>query len=220
MLDKYIELLKPKVNVLFADDLTGHDISHLERTMKIALFLQKHEGGDFLVIGVAAFLHDIHRIISSETGIYCLPKDSLIKVKEILDEVEFPGEKTESVLEAIEYHEEYYWNKTKEHNLETKIVQDADNLDAVGALGIARTIQLSTTKNVGLYDPNVPINENEDYHEKKLDASIVHHFYHKILKMDQTMNTDAAKKLAKKRSSIAKLFVQKLMEEIELTDLD
>jgi uncharacterized protein len=219
MLEYFIELLRPKVIELFSDDSTGHDISHLERTMKIALFLQKHEGGDALVIGVAAFLHDIHRIMKKDNSSYCLPKDSLKKTEEILASIKFPKDKINLVLDAIEYHEEYYWNKTKNHNLETLIIQDADNLESVGALGIVRTIQYCANHNIELYNPSIPIDESEDYIETKHDPSIVHHFYHKILKMERTMNTETAKGIAKKRAITAKIFVDNLMKELEIADL-
>jgi len=220
MLEEYIKQLRPKVIELFSKDSTGHNTDHLERTMNLALYLQKSEGGDKLIIGVAAFLHDIHRVIQNETGSYCTPKESILKVEELLKEVNFPKEKIKGVLEAIEYHEEYYWNKTKEHNIETKILQDADNLDCVGALGVARIIQYFTSHNIPLYDQTIPLNENDDYREEEQDPTIIHHFYHKLLKTDKTMNTKTATKLAKKRSKIAKDFTEKLMEELNLMDLN
>ena len=68
MLEKYIEELKPFVIELFKNDSTGHDISHLERVMKLALHIQENEGGDRLIIGISAFLHDVHRIMQNKTG--------------------------------------------------------------------------------------------------------------------------------------------------------
>lgn len=65
MLEKYIEDLRPLVFELFKKDSSGHDISHLERTMNTALYLQSKEGGDRIVIGIAAFLHDVHRIMQN-----------------------------------------------------------------------------------------------------------------------------------------------------------
>jgi len=219
MLESYIELLRPKVIELFSKDLAGHSTDHLERAMTLALYLQEKEGGDRLIIGVASFLHDIHRVIQNEKGSYCSPKESLPKVEELLNEVDFPKEKIKEVLNAIQYHEEYYWNKTKEHNIETKILQDADNLDCVGALGVARIIQYFTSCNIPLYNSTIPLNKDDDYREEEQDPTIIHHFYHKLLKTDKTMNTKAATVLAEKRSKIAKDFTSKLMEEINVTDL-
>ena len=66
MLEDYIERLKPYVNELFKEDSSGHDISHLVRVMNNALYIQEKEGGDRVIIGISAFLHDIHRIMENE----------------------------------------------------------------------------------------------------------------------------------------------------------
>ena len=92
MLEDYINKLKPEVLKLFKNDSSGHDITHLERTMNLALYLQKFEGGDKIVIGISAFLHDVHRILQNETGKFVSPKDSLWKVKEILSVVDLSNE--------------------------------------------------------------------------------------------------------------------------------
>ena len=65
--EDYINKLRPEVLKLFKNDSSGHDITHLERTMNIALLLQKYEGGDEIVVGISAFLHDVHRIMQNES---------------------------------------------------------------------------------------------------------------------------------------------------------
>lgn len=81
MIEEYINKLKPYVLDIFSKDSSGHDISHLERTMKLALYLQEKEGGDRVVIGISAFLHDIHRILGNEKGNFVYPKESLETVR-------------------------------------------------------------------------------------------------------------------------------------------
>ena len=154
MLEEYINRLKPEVLKLFKEDSSGHDITHLERTMNIALLLQKYEGGDRIVIGISAFLHDVHRIMQNDTGEIVSPKDSLEKVKEILNVVELEKEQLEKILHAIEYHEVYNWNnpQNKEEDINTLILQDADNLDAIGAIGIGRTFTYGGANNIPMYD--------------------------------------------------------------------
>ena len=129
MLEDYINKLKPEVLKIFKKDSSGHDITHLQRTMRVALLLQKYEGGDEIVVGISAFLHDIHRIMQNETGKFIAPKDSLGKIKEILSVVDLEEEKIKKILHAIEYHEVYNWNnpKNKEDDINTLILQDADN---------------------------------------------------------------------------------------------
>ena len=89
--NELIESLRVKVSEYFSSDASGHSIDHLERVLKYALYLQSKEGGDIVVIAIASFVHDVHRIMQNETGKFVSPKDSLPKVKEILtkfDEIE------------------------------------------------------------------------------------------------------------------------------------
>ena len=88
-------------------ETSGHDYFHALRTYKLSLFLQEREGGDRLVLGVASWLHDIHRIIQNKTGKYCTPEQSLSEIKKILHQIRFPLRKTTGVLDCVKYHEEY-----------------------------------------------------------------------------------------------------------------
>lgn len=158
MLENYIEKLKPYVIDLFKRDSSGHDISHLIRTMNTALYLQEKEGGDRIIIGIAAFLHDVHRIMQNESGKFVSPKDSLEKVKEILSHIDLTDEQVNKICYAIEQHEEYNWNGKNVDDINTLILQDADNLDAIGAIGIGRTFSYGGSHNVIMYDDKVPLN--------------------------------------------------------------
>lgn len=165
MLEEYIEKLKPFIIELFKNDSSGHDISHLERTMKLALHIQEKEGGDRLIIGISAFLHDVHRIMQNETGKFVSPKDSLGTVRKILANVDLDEEQVNKICYCIEYHEEYNWNGNNVNDINTLILQDADNLDAIGAIGIGRTFSYGGSHNIVMYDENVELNENNDYSE-------------------------------------------------------
>lgn len=214
MLEDYIEKLKPFVVDLFKNDSSGHDISHLERTMKLALHIQEKEGGDRLIIGIAAFLHDVHRIMQNETGKFVSPKDSLLTVRNILANVDLYGEKVNKICYCIEYHEEYNWNGNNVSDINTLILQDADNLDAIGAIGIGRTFSYSGSHNIVMYDDTVPFNENSDYAESNgNDPSTIHHFYHKLFKLGKNMNTNTAKKVANRRTEFMKAFVDEFLDE-------
>ena len=214
MLEKYIEELRPHVIVLFKKDFSGHDISHLERTMNTALYLQSKEGGDRIVIGIAAFLHDVHRIMQNETGNFVCPKDSLDTVKNILKYINLSNEQIEKICYCIEYHEQYNWNGNNVDDINTLILQDADNLDAIGAIGIGRTFFYGGAHNVVMYNPSVPLNEKNDYVESNVsDESTIHHFYHKLFKLQDNMNTKTAKELAEKRTNFMKNFVNEFLSE-------
>lgn len=214
MLENYIEKLKPYVIDLFKRDSSGHDISHLIRTMNTALYLQEKEGGDRIIIGIAAFLHDVHRIMQNESGKFVLPKDSLEKVKEILSHIDLTDEQVNKICYAIEQHEEYNWNGKNVDDINTLILQDADNLDAIGAIGIGRTFSYGGSHNVIMYDDKVPLNQNDDYSESNGDdESTIHHFYHKLFKLGDNMNTTTAKNLANRRIEFMKTFVKEFLDE-------
>lgn len=214
MLENYIEKLKPYVIDLFKRDSSGHDISHLIRTMNTALYLQEKEGGDRIIIGIAAFLHDVHRIMKNESGKFVSPKDSLEKVKEILSHIDLTDEQVNKICYAIEQHEEYNWNGKNVDDINTLILQDADNLDAIGAIGIGRTFSYGGSHNVIMYDDKVPLNQNDDYSESNGDdESTIHHFYHKLFKLGGNMNTTTAKNLANRRIEFMKTFVKEFLDE-------
>lgn len=214
MLEKYIEELKPYVINLFKNDSSGHDISHLIRTMRTALYIQEKEGGDRIIIGISAFLHDVHRIMQNESGKFVSPKDSISQVKDILSHINLSEEQINKICYCIEYHEEYNWNGKNVEDINTLILQDADNLDAIGAIGIGRTFSYGGSHNVVMYDDSTPLNENNDYSETNGDdPSTIHHFYHKLFKLGNNMNTKTAKELANKRTEFMKAFVNEFLSE-------
>ncbi len=214
MLEEYIQELKPYVIELFNKDSSGHDISHLIRVMNTALYLQEKEGGDRIIIGISAFLHDVHRIMQNETGNIVSPKDSIPKIKEILSYIDLDDEQVEKICYCIEYHEEYNWNGNNVDDINALILQDADNLDAIGAIGIGRTFSYGGSHSIKMYDENVPLNEENDFAESKgNDPSTIHHFYHKLFKLGENMNTSTAKYLAEKRIVFMKDFVKEFLNE-------
>jgi uncharacterized protein len=160
---KIIKQLEKEIQKTFHDENSGHDIHHLKRTLTLALNIQRKEGGDQLVIAISAFLHDLHRIIQKETGKYCSAKKSLPRVKELLDKVELSNEQKKKILHCIEFHEEYNFSKQGKgatNNLETLIVQDADNLDSIGAIGIARAFSFGGAYKLPMWIPELPIKKN------------------------------------------------------------
>lgn len=214
MLEEYIEKLKPIILELFSEESSGHDIAHLERTMKIALYLQQKEGGDRIIIGISAFLHDIHRIMQKENGgVFVSPKDSLEMVKNILSNIELTQEQIDKICYAIEFHENYNWNGENVNDINTLILQDADNLDAIGAIGIGRAFAYGGAHNMKMYDDKIPLNNQSDYIEGKISASTIHHFYHKLFKLADNMNTKTAKEIGIQRTEFMRNFVQEFLFE-------
>lgn len=213
-MEEIIHQLEEEIKNLFHEESSGHDIYHLKRTLNNALTIQKKEGGDRLIIAVSAFLHDIHRIIQKETGKFCSPKDSLPKVKKILDKTKLSKEQKEKVLHCIEYHEEYHFSENGKsvNDIETLVLQDADNLDAIGAIGIGRTFMFHGSNGDLMWIPEKPF-DRETFDESKKDPSTIHHFYSKLLKLKENMNTETAKKMADKRHEFIELFLQEFFDE-------
>jgi len=214
MLEEYIKIIKPYIIDLFKDDSSGHDISHLTRTMNIAVNLCEKENGDKLIVGIAAFMHDIHRIMQNESGKFVSPKESLPKVREILNHTDLSEEIKDKICFAIEYHEEYNWNGNNVNDINTLILQDADNMDAIGAIGIGRTFSYGGAHNVVMFDEESPLEMEENYAEHKgNDPSTIHHFYHKLFKLADNMNTKTAQNKAIERTEFMKAFVNEFLDE-------
>jgi len=141
-LETIINRLRKKVENFFKCDKSGHNIDHLERTLKYATFLQSKEGGDILVIGISAFIHDIHRIMSDKLDRYVSPEESLSVVEDFISDIKITEEQKTHILHAIKHHEEYNFSSGKKvKDIESKILQDADNLDAIGAIGLVRVLK-------------------------------------------------------------------------------
>lgn len=213
-LDKIINKLRGKVVNYFSGDASGHNIDHLERTLHYALFLQSKEGGDRIVVGISAFIHDIHRIMSASQQRFVSPKESLPVVEEFLKDIEISDKQKKSILRAIEHHEEYGFSHDgiTVNDIESLILQDADNLDAIGAVGLVRTIKYSAAHNIPDYQPNIPLYQNE-YDASVEDPSTIHHINNKLLRLGKYMNTKTAKELAKKKIKLVKDFMNMFIQE-------
>ena len=213
MLEEYIEKLQPYVMEMFKLDSSGHDITHLIRTMDTALYIQEKEGGDRIIIGISAFLHDIHRILEKEVGHFVSPKDSIPKIKEILSNVNLDEEQVNKICFCIENHENYNWNGNNVDDINALILQDADNLDAIGAIGIGRAFTASGYHHLCMYDPSIELDNEDVFIEGYKDPSVLHHFYHKLFKLGDNMNTKTAKEIARKRIEFMKEFTDEFLNE-------
>lgn len=202
-----------QIESYFKNDTTGHSVGHLIRTMLIAEKLQKKEGGDLEVVIFSALLHDVHRIMQAEKGKYVSPKESLPQVKKFLKELDLPFEKKKHILYSIEHHEEYSFGKEKVSvtDIESKILQDADNLDAIGAIGLYRCFEYSNSHKIVCY-VNQPL-YYDDFEEKKFDISMVHHIHNKLCRLKDGMNTETGKKMAISRTKILDKFVNDYIAE-------
>lgn len=211
-----IKELERQVKKLFSSDSSGHDFYHLQRVLNLALHIQEKEGGDLIVVAVAAFLHDVHRIMQNKKGKYCSPKDSLPKVRSIIQHSSLPASKIDKVLECVELHEEYDFSdqgKTA-RTIECFIVQDADNLDAMGAVGIARVFSFGGAHGIPIWVPEIQTDNQSNWDETKPQSPHqIQHFYEKLLRLKDNMNTSTAKKIAASRHKFMEKYLEQFFKE-------
>jgi uncharacterized protein len=198
------------------EDATGHDWYHVDRVRRNALHICKQEKkGDPFIIEMAALLHDIPDEKLNKTieqGRRRL--DSFLNKMMINDEAK--GH-IEEIIDSISYKG---GQKTELKTMEAKIVQDADRIDAIGAIGIARAFAYGGKKGQSIYDPAVQIREKmtlEEYRKGK--STSVHHFYEKLLKLKDLLNTDTARKMAEKRQQMMLSFLEQFYQEWDGQDL-
>jgi uncharacterized protein len=202
------------VKIKLQDEHTGHDWYHAERVWKLAKRLQEEEGGDKELIELSALLHDL--------GDYKKYEFNEIKgtfvLRGMMDVLEIEEEKKEKILQIID-EAQFIGDDTKPPtSVEAKIVQDADYLDALGAIGIARTFATGGKIGRMLHDPNRKPRtrlSKKDYQTKKKAGTSINYFYEKSLKLPKMMNTKTGKELAQGRVECMKDFLEKFYKEWE-----
>lgn len=197
------------IKEIFQNDFSGHDFFHSMRVYRTAMKIAQAEHADMQVVALAALLHDVDdRKLSPMTAekkenaarfmrSQNVPESEIRQVCQIIDEVSFKG--TDSVRPST---------------LEGKCVQDADRLDALGAIGIARTFAYGGSHNRAIYDPELPprtaMNQAQYYGSK---STSLNHFYEKLFLLEGMMNTETGKAIARKRTQYMQQFVDEFLNE-------
>jgi uncharacterized protein len=191
----------------------GHDWFHIERVYKNALLIAEAEDCDLEVVTLAALLHDIadskfhngNETIGPKIARAYLESNRVLPatvdhVIAIIENISFKGGNFERTFDSKELY----------------IVQDADRLDAIGAIGIARTFNYGGFKNRALYDPEIQPNLSQTKEEyKKSEGPTLNHFYEKLLLLKDKMNTETGIKMAKKRHDFMLHFLAQFYAEWE-----
>lgn len=199
------------VKITLANAEAGHDWFHIERVYNTAQTINKTEQADELIVALAALLHDIadskfnggdEEIGPQKAGEFLesidIPLKIIKEVKLIIKNLSFKAS-----LGEIDYH-------SKELN----VVQDADRLDAIGAIGIARAFTYGGYKNRLLYDPAIKPNLSMSKDEyKNTTAPTINHFYEKLLLLKGLMKTEAGKEMAQKRHDFMLLYLEQFYAE-------
>ncbi len=199
-----IECIENQVKLHFTNDYSGHDYLHTKRVLQNALTLAESEGADVFTVMLAALLHDVDdiKLVADNYGefYYCkkflktadVEEKVIIAVCEAVSSVSFSSSKSCSSIEAM-------------------IVQDADRLDALGAVGIARCFSYGGNKNRPIYTEEDFIGNN-----MQMSDSSISHFYQKLVKLEELMNTSAAKEEARIRTAYIKAYLKEFYRETNI----
>lgn len=198
----------------------GHDWFHIERVFKNAILISKEEKADVFVISLSALLHDIADPKFYDGDETIGPK----KASEFLEKQEVSKAIKNHVINIIKHisYKNTFDTKSSSAQVigekftskELEIVQDADRLDAIGAIGIARCFNYGGFKNRALYNPEILPNLNmtkEEY--KNSDAPTINHFYEKLLLLKDKMNTASGKRIAAERHKYMQQFLNQFYDE-------
>ncbi len=211
MNDKRIESIQAEVKRTLQNAECGHDYSHAIRVKNNAELIAKSEGGNLPIIQAAALLHDVsdEKFSNGNTII------GLKLTEKILRKGKFKSAEIAQIIDIIQnisYKGGFSANRIP--SIECAIVQDADRLDAIGAIGIARAFHYGGYKNRELYNPEIPPQDFENADEyRNSNGPTLNHFYEKLLKLKYLMNTPTAKELAESRHSFIERFVQEFLAE-------
>lgn len=192
-------------------DATGHDIAHVNRVVKMATYISEQEQvGDLLTIQLASLLHD-----TVDTKLTNTHK-ALQYLKDFLTNLQLAPEHLQHILYIIE-HISYKNGQNNDVTLsiEGQIVRDADRLDAIGAIGIARTFQFSGhfKEPMWLEHNTKNINEVDASFYSEWSPSAIRHFYEKLFKLKDLMHTTTAKQIAQQRHKYMQQFVEQFFDE-------
>jgi uncharacterized protein len=196
----------------FASESSGHDWFHVDRVRRLAILIGRAERSNLFVTEMAALLHDLDdwKLTGSELQIPVearkwlidlgVEEDTTAQILEVIEEVSFKGAGIETPV----------------HSIESAVVQDADRLDAIGAIGIARTFAYGGHKNRLIYDPAIPPEMHRDFQSyQKSNAPTINHFFEKLLLLKDRMNTNTAKSIAAQRHLFMENYLNQFFEEWE-----
>ena len=205
IIDRASEYVREK----FENEYSGHDWFHTLRVFRTATRIAEAEGADVVTVQFAALLHDVDdRKLSPETY------EDKTNARRFLSENSVDEGKIEDICRII--GEISFAENCVPSTLEGKCVQDADRLDAIGAIGIARAFAYGGNHNRLMYHPDIAPNPNMSKEEYvKSNSTTVNHFYEKLFKLTDMMNTDTAKLIAKERDEYMKAFISEFMDEWE-----
>ncbi|HKI89138.1 MAG TPA: HD domain-containing protein [Draconibacterium sp.] len=195
------------IHSVFEKEDSGHDWWHIYRVRNMALEIAKQEGGDLFIIEMASLVHDLDDWKLNHSG-----NNKTLPLLEKLGVDKQTIEKVLRLTEQVSFKGAGVPNKAT--TLEAQIVQDADRLDAIGAIGIARTFAYGGSKGRLIYDPSVEPVEHIDFDSYKSNtAPTLNHFYEKLLLLKDRLNTRTARKIGEERHRFMEIFLEQFFVE-------
>lgn len=208
-----VERTREHVRELFENEGTGHDYWHIDRVRVMALRLADEEGADAFVVELAALLHDIADWKFHHGDLTAGPR----RARAWLTELETDPAVVDHVVEIIENVSfKGAGVGTPMRTVEGSVVQDADRLDAIGAIGIARTFAYGGHRNQPIHDPRATPEPHESFEAYRDSAGgTICHFHEKLLLLRDRMHTDAARRIAEERHRYMEAFLERFHREWE-----
>lgn len=207
--ENIISCAKTYVHKLLSEECSGHDDLHVLRVFYNAKILQEKEGGNLFIIALASLLHDVD-------DYKLFPENKNYEnTRNFLNENRVPLEIQEQVIKIISQVSFKGNDSVTPDTLEGQIVQDADRLDALGAIGIARCFAYGGSKQRKIYDPEEQITSDlNELEYRNQQTSSIAHFYKKLLLLKDLMNTKTGKDMANKRHQFLVDFLDEFYDEI------
>jgi uncharacterized protein len=192
-----LEEMERYAHTIFREDATGHDFYHMKRVAKTGRKIALKEGADPFLTEAIGWMHDI-----GDHKLFDRPADAIAEAKSFLLRIEL---EESMIREIFQVCRDISFSKGRiPETLEGKIIQDADRLDAIGAIGIARTFAFGGAASRLIHWPNDP------------KQSSIQHFYDKLLKLKETLHTDTANQMAEKRHAFMERFLDQFFEEWDM----
>ena len=202
---------KAYVSQVLSQDSSGHDWWHIYRVWKLAKHIAKKENANIFIVELAALLHDIAdwKFHDGDLDIGPATARKWLKSQDVADDI------IEQVCDIIKNVSFKGANVAQQPlSLEGQVVQDADRLDALGAIGIGRTFAYGGHKGRKMYDPNIPHQKHDSFEAyQKSEGTTLNHFYEKLFLLKDRMNTKTGQALANERHQIMENFVEQFLKE-------
>lgn len=193
-----------------SDSDVAHDASHIERVVANAKKLSSEENARLEIVVPAAWLHDCVTVAKNSAKRPLASRLAAEKAGQYLRNNAYPTEYIPEIIHAIAAHS--FSAQIEPETLEARVVQDADRLDAIGAIGVARCFMVGGALGTRLYDPFDPFADSRPADDT---ANVIDHFYVKLLILADTMTTDAGKEEAFRRTAFMQQYLDQLRRELQ-----